>query len=158
MVGDSLTWRGTDELGRLRPTFTLDGEPARQISELQGRLDYYVSGHGQPTGLIVALGAVPPPASYGKSDLARTVKSVPRSTKVMFVMPYAALPSGNASPRTTKIGGWMRAIAKSRGRACVADWPSFVRSRPGLLQDGVHVKNPQERTWAKFVSQQWGRC
>lgn len=158
MIGDSLTWRGTDELGRMRRTFTLDGEPARPISELRGRLDYYVSGHGQPTGLIIALGAVPAPASYGKSDLARTVKRVPRSTRVMFVLPYAALPSGNTSPRTTRIGGWMRAIAKQRARTCVADWPAFVRSRPGLLQDGVHVKNPQERSWAKFVSQQWGRC
>ena len=131
--------------------------PGRSASCRAG-LSYYVSGAGQPTGLIVALGAVPPPAGYGKSDLARTIKSVPRSTKVMFVMPYAALPSGNTSPRTTKIGSWMRAIAKSRGRACVADWPSFVRSRHGLIQDGVHVKNSQERTWAKFISQQWGRC
>jgi hypothetical protein len=158
MIGDSLTWRGSDELGRMRPTFTLDGEPARRISELQGRLDYYVSGHGQPTALIIALGAVPPPAGYGRSDLARTVKSVPRSTTVMFVLPYAALPSGNTSPRTTMIGGWMRAIAGSRGRTCVADWPAYVRSRPGLIQDGVHVKNTQERSWATFVSQQWGRC
>ena len=158
MVGDSLTWRGSDELARLQRKLTIDGEPARQISELQGQLSYYVSGSGQPTGLIVALGAVPPPAGYGKSDLARTIKSVPRSTKVMFVLPYAALPSGSTSPRTTMVGSWMRAIAKARGRACVADWPSFVRSRPGLIQDGVHVKNPQERTWARFVSQQWGRC
>jgi len=158
MVGDSLTWRGTDELGKKRRTFTLDGEPARRISELQGRIDYYVSGHGQPTGLIIALGAVPPPAGYGKSDLARTVKSVPRSTKIMFVMPYAALPSGKTSPRTTKIGTWMRGIAKSRGKACTADWPRFVLSHRGLLQDGVHVKIPQEKLWANFISDQWGRC
>lgn len=158
MVGDSLTWRGTDELGRLRPKFTIDGEPARRISELQGRLDRYVSGHGRPTGLVIALGAVPAPAGYGKSDLARTVRSLPRSTKVMLVLPYAALPSGKASPRTTRIGGWMRAIARSRGRACVADWPAFVSSRPGLLQDGVHVKISLERTWARFMSQEWGRC
>jgi hypothetical protein len=158
MVGDSLTWRGSDELGRLRRTITLDGEPARQISELRGRLDYYVSGHGQPTGLIVALGAVPPPAGYGKSDLARAVKSVPRSTKIMFVLPYAALPSGKTSPRTITIGGWMKAIAKARGRACVAPWPAFVTSHRGMLQDGVHVKKSQEKTWAKFIDQQWGRC
>ena len=158
MVGDSLTWRGTDELAKLRRTFTIDGEPARRISELKGRLDYYVSGNGQPTGLVVALGAVPPPAGYGRSDLARVVNSVPRSTKVMFVMPYATLPSGNTSPRTITIGGWMRAIAKARGHACVVDWPSFVRSHPGLLQDGVHVKHSYERSWANFMSQQWGRC
>jgi hypothetical protein len=52
----------------------------------------------------------------------------------------------------------MRAIVNSRGRACVADWPAFARSRPGLLQDGVHVKNNLETSWADFVSQQWGRC
>jgi hypothetical protein len=158
MVGDSLTWRGTDELGRLRPDLTLDGEPARQISELPGRLAYYVSGHGQPTGLIVAMGAVPAPKSFGKSDLARVVRSLPRTTKVMFVMPYAALPSGKASPRTTKIGGWMRSIAKQRGRSCVVDWPAYVRAKPGLLQDGVHLKNNLEGTWARLISQQWGRC
>jgi hypothetical protein len=158
MVGDSLTWRGTDELGKLRGTFTLDGEPARQISELQGRLDYYVAGHGQPSSLIVALGAVPPPKGYGKSDLLRTIKSVPRSTKIMFVAPYATLPSGKTSPRTVTIGGWMTSIAKSRGRACVAPWPSFVMSHRGMLQDGVHVKHSQEKTWAKFIDQQWGHC
>jgi hypothetical protein len=158
MVGDSLTWRGTDELGRIRSTMTIDGEPARPISDLRSRLDYYVSGHGQPTGLVVALGAVPAPKSFGKKDLARAVASVPRSTRVMFVMPYAALPSGKASPRTTKIGGWMRAIARSRGRTCAADWPAFVRTRPGILQDGVHLKSTVEKTWAGFVSQQWSRC
>ena len=158
MVGDSLTWRGTDELGRIRPTFTIDGEPARQISELKGRLDYYVSGHGQPTGLIVAMGAVPPPGGFGKSDLARAVKSVPRSTKVMFVMPFAALPNGKPSPNTAKISGWMRAIAKARGRTCLVEWPAFVQSRPGLLQDGVHVRNNSEGVWANLIAQQWGRC
>ena len=40
----------------------------------------------------------------------------------------------------------------------MADWPSFVASHHGLLQDGVHVKHPQEKLWAKFMSQQWGHC
>lgn len=158
MLGDSLTWRGTDELARLRKTFTLDGEPGRPMSELQKRLDFYVAGHGQPTDLIIALGTVPPPGGFGKSDLVRAVNSVPSSTKIMFVMPYVATRSGKPTARTATVGSWMKAIARSRGRACVADWPSFARSRPGLLQDGVHVKNPQERTWAKFIDKQWGRC
>jgi hypothetical protein len=157
MVGDSLTWRGSDELGKMRRTFTLDGEPARKISELQGRLDYYVSGHGQPTGLIIALGTVPT-AGYGKAKLVKSVRSVPRSTKIMLVMPHIALASGKSSPRTAKIGRWMKAIATSRGRTCVANWPSFVQSRRGMLADGVHVKNTQEKIWAKFMSKQWGRC
>jgi hypothetical protein len=158
MVGDSLTWRGTDELAKLRNTFTLDGEPGRPMSELHKRLDFYVAGHGQPTDLIIALGTVPPPGGFGKSDLVRVVKSVPRTTKIMFVTPYAATRSGRPSARTATVGSWMRSIAKSRGRTCVADWASFARSRPALLQDGVHVKNAQERTWAKFIDKQWRRC
>lgn len=158
MVGDSLTWRGGDELGRLRSPFEIDGEPARQISELQRRLNYYVSGHGRPSGLIIALGSVPSPSGYRKSALARAVKRVPRSTRVMFVLPYVTLPNGRAAQRTTEIGTWMRSIAKSRGRTCVADWPAFVRSRPGVLQDSVHVKNHLEKTWASYISQAWTRC
>jgi hypothetical protein len=37
MIGDSLTWRGSDELARLRPSFILDGEPARRPTELRTR-------------------------------------------------------------------------------------------------------------------------
>ena len=50
MIGDSLTWRGSDELGRLRPTFTLDGEPARPPTELASRLAFFRAGHGSRTG------------------------------------------------------------------------------------------------------------
>ena len=59
MIGDSLTWRGSDELGRLRPSFTLDGEPARPPTELASRLAAFRAGHGQPDGLIIELGTVP---------------------------------------------------------------------------------------------------
>jgi hypothetical protein len=158
MVGDSLTWRGTDELARLRPTYTIDGEPARQISDLKSRLDYYVAGHGEPTGLIIAMGAVPPPKSFGRSDLSRVVKSLPRSTDVMFVLPYAEFAPGKPTKGPTIIASWMKSIAKGRGNMCLADWPSFVRAHRGILQDGVHVKHPSEGTWASFISQQWSRC
>ena len=158
MVGDSLTWRGTDELARLQGRLTIDGEPARQISELQGRLDYYVSGAGQPD----------------RTD--RRARRRPAARRLREVGPgpddqeRAALHEGHVRHAVRRAAERQHltadhhdrlldaAIAKARGRACVADWPSFVRSRPGLIQDGVHVKNTQERTWAKFISQQWGRC
>lgn len=158
MVGDSLTWRGTDELARLRSTFTIDGEPARQISLLRQRLDYYASGHGQPTGVIVALGAVPPPKGFGKGDLARVVNGLSATTRVMLVLPYAEMVPGRQTRNTATIDGWMRSIAKGRGRTCLADWPSFVRGRAGILQDGVHVKHVYEPTWARFIDQSWSRC
>jgi hypothetical protein len=159
MIGDSLTWRGSDELGRLRPTFTLDGEPARPPTELASRLDFFRSGHGEPDGLIIELGTVPA-KTFGRSDLVKVVRSVPRTTTVMLVLPYYELNSHPlvVTPQSKKVDGWMRGLARSRKRSCVADWPAYVRSHPGILQDGVHTKHAAEGRWAHWVSQQWGRC
>lgn len=158
MIGDSLTWRGTDELTRLRSSFTVDGEPARQLSALQGRLDAYTALNGSPTGVIIALGTVPPPSSFGKGDLTRIVKGLPSGAQLMFVMPYAELHPGTPTANTVKIVGWMKSLAKKRSRTCLADWPSYVRSHKGLLQDGVHVKRPYEKGWAQFIDKAWSRC
>jgi len=159
MIGDSLTWRGADELGRLRPSFTLDGEPARPATELASRLAIFRAGHGQPDGLIIELGSVPA-STFGRHDLVRAVRSVPRGTQVMLVLPHFELNSDPlvVTPQSRKVGSWMRALARSRGKTCVADWPAYVGSHPGILQDGVHTKHAAEGRWARWVSQQWGRC
>ena len=158
MVGDSLTWRGTDELTRLRPTFTVDGEPARQLSALKDRLASYTALRGAPTGVIIALGTVPAPKGFGKSDLVRVVKGLPKTAELMFVMPYAENVPGRPTQNTVKVVGWMKSIAKGRSKTCLADWPAYVRTHRGILQDGVHVKRPSAKSWARFVTQQWSRC
>jgi hypothetical protein len=160
MIGDSLTWRGTDELGRMRSAFELDGEPARKLSSLEAQLDYYRSGHGQPSGFILELGTVPPPRSFGKSDLARIIRSLPSSTDVMFVLPYAQITTDpvRVSPNTVRVSGWMKALARSRNKSCTADWSAYVRTHPGVLQDGVHVKKQYEDEWASWVAHQWAHC
>jgi hypothetical protein len=159
MIGDSLTWRGSDELGRLRPSFTLDGEPARPPTELASRLEFFRSGHGQPDGLIIELGTVPA-RKFGRGDLVKVVRSVPRGTKVMLVLPYYELNSHPlvVTPQSKHVDAWMRGLARSRKHSCVADWPAYVRSHSGILQDGVHTKHAAEGRWAHWISQQWGRC
>jgi hypothetical protein len=159
MIGDSLTWRGSDELGRLRPSFTLDGEPARPPTELASRLDFFRSGHGEPGGLIIELGTVPA-EKFGRSDLVKAVRSVPRGTKVMLVLPYYELNSHPVvvTPQSKRVDAWMRGLARSRKNSCAADWPAYVRSHSGILQDGVHTKHAAEDRWAHWISQQWGSC
>ena len=159
MIGDSLTWRGSDELGRMRPSFTLDGEPARPATELASRLAAFRAGHGDPDGLIIELGTVPARA-FGRRDLVKAVRSVPRGTHVMLVLPYYELNSDPlvVTPQSSKVGAWMQGLARSRPRTCVADWPSYVRLHPGVLQDGVHTKPPAERRWARWIAREWGRC
>ena len=159
MIGDSLTWRGSDELGRIEPSFTLDGIPARPATELAGRLDDYRVGHGQPAGVIIELGTVPAPA-FSRQDLGRVLRSLPRTTRVMLVLPYYVLRERPlvVTPQSTEVGGWMRSLARGRARSCVADWPAYVRAHPGTLQDGVHTRHAAEGRWARWVSQQWAHC
>ncbi len=79
MVGDSVSWRGNDELARLRPELTVDAEPARRPTELADRLDAFRAKHGQLAGLIVELGTNPAPG-FGRRDLADAVRSLPIGT------------------------------------------------------------------------------
>jgi hypothetical protein len=159
VIGDSLTWRGSDELAKLRPTFTLDGVPARKLDELEDRLDFFREGHGEPDGLVIELGTSPSP-SFSQRDLARIVASVPASTVVMLVQPYYELRSNPVvvTKSSIKVSHWMTALARSRPHTCAANWPGYVRSHPGILQDGVHMKHPAEKQWARWISQQWGHC
>ena len=159
MVGDSVTWRGSDELARMRPELTVDAEPARRPTELASRLDAFRDRLGEPTGLVVELGTNPAPG-FGRRDLAAAVRSLPPGTPVMFVLPYVEVspdpPVASASSR--RFAGWMRSLARSLGDSCLADWPAYVRSHPGLLQDGIHPRHAAEGDWARWISGQWERC
>lgn len=160
MIGDSLTWRGNDELARLRPTFTIDGEPARRLTALRERLSFYRSVQGEPAGLIIQLGTSPA-SSFSRRDLDEVVATLPATTQLMFVLPYLQLRADPVvvSPGSARFAGWMRSLAQKRKNSCVADWPAYVQARPGILQDdGAHPQHAAERQWARFVSQQWSRC
>jgi hypothetical protein len=159
VVGDSVTWRGSDELARLAPEVTVDGEPARRPTELAGRLDAFRAERGQPTGLVVELGTNPA-AGYGLRDLATTIRGLPPLTEVMLVLPYVGVSSDPVVTSTwsQRFDGWMRSVASGRPHTCVADWPAYVRSHPGLLQDGIHPRNDAEAAWARWVLGQWDRC
>ena len=77
LVGDSVSWRGSDELARLRPELTVDAEPARRPTELAARLDAFRAKHGQPAGLVVELGTNPAPG-FRRRDLAAARRAASR--------------------------------------------------------------------------------
>ncbi len=159
MIGDSVTWRGGDELARLLPDLTVDGEPARRPTELPARLEAYRSRHGSPAGLIVELGTNPA-QGYARRDLAEALRSLPGRTPVLLVAPYVETASDPVvvSAWSQRFGGWMRSVAAGRPHTCVADWPAYARAHPGLLQDGIHPQNAAEGQWAAWVVQQWSGC
>jgi hypothetical protein len=159
MVGDSVAWRGSDELARLLPALTVDAEPARRPTELGARLQAFRAQHGQPTGLVIELGTNPA-AGFGRGDLAAAVASLPARTPVLLVLPYVEVSTDPVvvSSWTQRFDGWMRSVAEGRPHTCVADWPAYVRAHPGLLQDGTHTRNAAEGEWAHWLTRQWARC
>jgi hypothetical protein len=159
MVGDSVSWRGSDELARLRPELTVDAEPARRPTELVARLDAFRARHGQPAGLVVELGTNPA-TGFRRRDLAAAVQTLPAPIPVLLVLPYVEVSSEPVvvSSWSQRFAGWMRSVAAGRPHTCVADWPAYARSHSGLLQDGTHPRNDAEAVWARWVLDQWERC
>ncbi|WP_372735519.1 hypothetical protein [Nocardioides sp.] len=160
MIGDSITWRGTDELARLRKDITIDGFPGRNFRKLMPRLNWFRADHGQPTGFILALGTNGVQTKVGRKSLARAMDTLPASTTVMLVAPYRA---SRANPPvragfTRKYEKWMRKLAADRPNTCFADWPKLVTKHPRILGDGVHPTHQFEGAWAKWISRQWDRC
>lgn len=156
VVGDSLGWRSSDELTARRPGFAVDAMPSRKIGELRGRLDAYRALRGQPSALVVELGTNATPG-FTEQDLRQVVATLPRSTAVLLVLPYRQFARGNA-PSATAYGRWMRDLARTRPRTCVADWPRLLEQRPGLLLDGTHPTHRGEKVYAALLATGLSGC
>lgn len=159
VVGDSITWRGGDELTRRQRDWTIDAEPARPATELAARLDAFRAVHGQPDDLVVELGTVPSPG-FRQRDLRAVLRSLPATTRVMLVLPHYEVRTEAVvvSPQSERVGAWMRAAAKARARTCTADWPAYVAQHRGILQDGVHPTRAAEGQWSRWLVRAWKGC
>jgi hypothetical protein len=155
LVGDSIAWRGADELARLRPGWTVDGDPGRRLVALPSRLHRYAAGHQAPTGLVLELGTNHSPG-YAYADLVRDVAALPAGTRLMLVAPYRSGDPGRAA--TAQVARWMRTLAASRPDTCVADWRRLALDHLGSLVDGVHPTSDNEASWASWVATRWDRC
>ena len=159
LVGDSLSWRGSDELARLRPRWVLDAVPGRPVTQLASRVRRHLAARGTPETLVVALGTNPR-ASWRKRDYVAAVALLPTETRVLFVTPYRdpANSSRWAVARLDAYDRWMREITATRPGTCLADWRALASTRPELLVDGTHQSPRGEASWAELVSTSWEAC
>ena len=89
------------------------------------------------------------------------VRSLPAGTPVLLVLPYVEV-----SSNPVVVSSWSQqrrrldalASPPAGQHTCVADWPAYVRSHPGLLQDGTHPRNSAEIDWARWIVAEWSRC
>jgi hypothetical protein len=158
LLGDSIAYRGINELAPVEPGLILDGHPGRRLTDLEDRLERFRSARGQPDGLILELGANAA-RPFAEADLRRVLGLLPPPTPVMLVLPFRSNPETRAVSRFTKrYGRWMRHVANTRDGTCIADWPSFVGRYPRVLVDGVHLTPRGEARWADWITREWRGC
>lgn len=159
LVGDSLSWRGHDELARLRPDWTLDAVPGRRVTQLKARVRAYLTGHVAPSTLVIALGTNPS-STWRKRDYLDAAAMVPAETRVLLVTPYrtAAGNDARAVARIDTYDRWMREIATTRPLTCLTDWRTLAVEQPDVLVDGTHQTPEGEDVWARLVTTSWDSC
>lgn len=158
-IGDSVTWRGLDELAGRRPDWRIDGYPGRNVKQLPIRIERYLAWNPAPSTMVVALGTNPG-RGWTKEDYAAAVSGLPESTVIAWVLPYRALKKQNQTvvTKTARYAGWMRELAAERPRSCVVDWRRKAERNPDLLIDGTHQTPRGERVWARMVDQRVAEC
>ncbi len=158
LIGDSIAYRGSDELAAGSAEFVLDAYPGRRMSDLEERVAWFRRGYGEPSGIILELGTNSAPSTH--EDLVRIVSELPTSTRLMLVVPYRAKSKSGRKqePFTVRYGQLMRSLASQRPGTCVADWAAEVDRRPELLVDGVHPTRAGEDVWARWITRSWYRC
>lgn len=157
VIGDSITWRGTDELATLQPDWVIDGSSGRQIDALDERLDAYRAAYGEPGGIVLALGTNAK-GGWTEEQFAASVARVPASTPILLVTPFRQPGSTGRPVLMDSYAGWFSRLAEQRPRTCLADWRTDVTRDAQLLVDGVHPTTVGEIYWAELIDNAWGDC
>jgi hypothetical protein len=159
VIGDSLTYRATDQLAALHPDWMIDGVPGRGLTALIPVLKKHLAADGAPETLVIALGTNSLPGNNG-DVYADAVALVPASTRVVFVTLYRdpVIYGAETADRMRALSHVMSEVAADRPGSVVAWWRSLVVQHPELLVDGVHQTDPDGyAAWVAQVDSAWTR-
>lgn len=157
VIGDSITWRGTNELATLRPDWVIDGSSGRQVDALDDRLGAYRAAHGDPGGVVFALGTNGR-SGFTEEQFRAAFDAVPAGVPVLLVTPYREAATTGRPELVDEYAAWMHRLAVDRPLTCVADWRAAVKADPALLVDGVHPTSIGEVSWAELIDRSWSSC
>ena len=160
LVGDSLTWRGTDELGELAAgpdDRRAAGTTAAGSSPVGSTCSSWPTATRPDSSWSSALTGTAGTATPPSPRTSPACRPRPWSCSSCPTGPTARIPR-RSQHSTTVYSGWMRSLAASRPRSCVADWRAVVEEHPGLLGDGVHLAPSLELFWAKWLKRSWDAC
>lgn len=157
VVGDSITWRGTNELATLEPDWVIDGSSGRQVDALDERLAEFGAANGQPGGVVFALGTNGR-TGWTEEQFRASIETLPADVPVLFVTPFRASTATGRPQLMDVYAGWMQRLVAERPLTCLADWRAAVSTDNALLVDGVHPTSIGEVFWAELVDSSWSTC
>lgn len=167
VIGDSLTWRGADELVDGRRGWTVDGVRGRNVRELLPVLHQHLEARPRRYGTVVIALGTNTAASWRKRHYDAALRMVPARARTVLVTPYRAPDPAEDDPRasaparrTATYATWMQQLASARPhRRCVAHWRALAIRRPAVLDDdGVHQTSAGEHRWAELIDDAVTRC
>lgn len=144
------------------PDWYVDAVGGRSVVKLPERItDYLTTVDSAPSLFVMALGTNPR-AGWTKASFENALALLPRTTKVVIVVPVrAGTNKGEKATQVTRYAGWLRQIAASERRYVVASWRKRVLTDPEmdprtgaspLTVEGVHQTNPRgRRAWLEVV-------
>lgn len=157
VIGDSITWRGTNELATLQPDWIIDGSSGRQIDALDGRLAAYRQSYGEPGGVVVALGTNGR-SGWTEEQFRASIAVLPATTPVLLVTPFREAGRTGRPELMDQYTAWMHRLAADRPLTCLADWRAAATTDSRLLIDGVHPTSVGEVFWAEMIDSRWSSC
>lgn len=150
MFGDSMTENATPYLRAHRPKWYIDGVWGRPVTDLPGRVRYYLRTHALPPRVaIIALGTNER-AGWSRWQYRRVNHLFPKRTRVVYVNTYRP---GRASDGA-RYSRWMADIERIRKRTTIADWRSAaIADTDGLIRwDHLHQTDPKGiAVWSGLV-------
>ena len=176
LIGDSISYRGTDNLRSLGVHWQINAFPGRTLTPLSDLIAARLAQGPAPRTLIVELGTnVDATNPYTEGDFRSALAQLPHTTRVVLVTPYrdpAKYDPSVWSPSTpataAEFASMMAHIAATRKNTCIAPWARFASRHRYLLADGIHPKGPYkphwgsrgpgQQAWAKFLRRAVGRC
>lgn len=162
VIGDSLTYFGTDDLLEAHPQWTVDGIRGSELTTFDARYATYLETHRVPDRIVIALGTNEAGATLELYQ--QIVDEIPSTTRVVLVTTVCNPDQVVVPPKVNNcdqaradqlgvITEWMRAVAEPRPDTCLVPWRQRVRNHLDLLTDGVHQTNPVGRQiWADMVT------
>lgn len=167
VIGDSLTYYGTEWLHKRRPSYVIDGVRGREVRYLPNRIRYWTREKGRtPSRIVVALGSNELKSDWQPWDYNKVRQMLPHA-QILFVTPYR---TASWHGDTTRFGidrhrtmhryaEAMRRIAKRERGTCVTNWDIRVGRHPyRFLRDGVHQTAYGLRSWSYWIAKRMHDC